>query len=64
MGYGRGEAGGGGANAFAIIPEVGIKYVVNGTVNVGMDPFSMPIGIGSDQTLFWYRLNFHGGVNF
>ena len=62
MGYAN-FAGGGGASAFAIIPEVGAKFMFKGRFNVGFEPFSMPVYISSG-TLATYRLNLYGGINF
>jgi hypothetical protein len=54
-------AGGGGNAAFAIIPEAGIKYNIEGKYFIGFEPFSLPIYIG-DGTATLYRLNFVGGL--
>jgi hypothetical protein len=54
---------GGGDAAFAIIPEAGIKYVIENKYFIGFEPFSLPIYIGSG-TVTLYRLNFLGGIYF
>jgi hypothetical protein len=56
-------AGGGGDAAFAIIPEAGVKYVIENKYFIGFEPFSLPIYIG-DGTVTLYRLNFLGGIYF
>lgn len=54
---------GSGASAFAIIPEVGAKFIFKGRFNVGLEPFSMPVYMAS-ATLATYRINLYGGINF
>jgi hypothetical protein len=54
---------GGGDAAFAIIPEAGVKYVIEGKYFIGFEPFSLPIYIGGG-TVTLYRLNFLGGIYF
>lgn len=54
---------GGGWHAFTIIPEVGAKFIFKGRFNVGLEPFSMPVYLGT-ATLATYRINLYGGINF
>ena len=58
--------GGGTQAAFNIIPEFGIKYVIDGKFNVGFEPFSLPIFVADAPGLpaTQYRLTFLGGMNF
>lgn len=52
---------GGGDAGFAMIPEAGVKYVIDGKFFIGFEPFSLPIYI-ADSTVTVYRLNFLGGL--
>jgi hypothetical protein len=45
------------------IPEVGFKFVPGGRVNIGIEPFSMPIVFDSQNYLVWYRANLYLGFN-
>ena len=47
-----------------IMPEVGIKYVVNGKVNFGFEPVSLPITFNANGAQAAYRQMFYAGVNF
>ncbi|MEJ7732725.1 MAG: hypothetical protein WKG00_26430 [Polyangiaceae bacterium] len=55
---GEGDSGAG----FIIYPAVGAKYVVNETINLGVEPFGMPILI--DPSSVNYQFNAYAGVNF
>jgi hypothetical protein len=46
-----------------LTPEFGIKYVVNGRLNLGFEPFSLPIFFNGDGYNIWYRFMFHIGFN-
>ena len=54
---------GGGSAAFALIPEAGVKYVIQNKYFIGFEPFSLAIYI-QDYTVTLYRLNFLGGIYF
>lgn len=57
-----GRASGG---AFTLIPEFGAKYVIDKRFNVGAEPISIPLHLGSGGgTLAMYRINLYGGLNF
>ena len=51
-----------------IAPELGLKYVVNGRFNIGIEPFSLPIFLLKDdddlRVLLDYRIRGYVGVNF
>lgn len=45
------------------IPELGLKYIVNGRFNIGIEPLSIPIVFTRDDYAAWYRANlFLGGT--
>jgi hypothetical protein len=46
-----------------LIPEFGLKYVVNGRLNLGFEPFSLPIFFNGDGYNIWYRFMFYIGFN-
>lgn len=46
-----------------LIPEFGLKYVVNGRVNLGFEPFSLPVFFNGDGYNIWYRFMFYVGFN-
>ena len=46
-----------------LIPEFGLKYVVNGRLNLGFEPFSLPIFFNGDGYNIWYRFMFFIGFN-
>ncbi|MFT3772786.1 MAG: hypothetical protein QM820_45940 [Minicystis sp.] len=53
------------SETFAIAPAVGVKYVLlDGRINVGVEPFNMPLQFGSGGPYPVYRFNAYGGVNF
>jgi hypothetical protein len=56
------------SNAGFIAPELVIKLVIARRWNVGLEPFSLPIFIASNNgqttTSIDYRILFFGGVNF
>lgn len=54
----------GGGGAFTLIPELGAKYVIDKKFNVGMEPISIPVFIGSGRAFEYYRINLYGGLNF
>jgi hypothetical protein len=45
------------------VPELGLKFVPSPRVNIGIEPFSMPIFFDRENHLAWYRLNVYVGVN-
>lgn len=45
------------------IPEFGIKYIVNGRLNLGLEPFSTPIFFNKNGYSVWYRFMFLIGFN-
>ena len=45
------------------IPEFGIKYVVNGRLNLGIEPVSIPIFFNQNGYSVWYRFMFLVGFN-
>lgn len=45
------------------IPEFGIKYVVNGRLNLGLEPISTPIFFNQNGYSLWYRFMFFIGFN-
>jgi len=47
-----------------VMPEFGIKYVINKRWNVGDEPLSIPMIFNSDGAFFYYRILVYGGVNF
>lgn len=51
-------------NFFAIIPEFGVKYVLQKRWNFGFEPFSLPIFVNGDGSAIYYRLFFYAGANF
>lgn len=56
---------GSGDSAFTIIPEIGAKYIINKMINVGAEPFSLPVHFGAlGGTATVYRVNLYGGINF
>lgn len=55
---GDGDSGAG----FVLYPAVGVKYVVNERINLGMEPFGMPLLF--DPTTANYQFNAYAGVNF
>lgn len=62
--FGLGNASGAGA-AFALIPEIGVKYQITKLIHAGFEPFSTPVYIGGNGgTLTTYRLALYGGVDF
>lgn len=60
--------GGGGTTSFGVImPEFGAKYVfpqLKGRLNVGFEPFGLPIFFRDNVVLLNYRLLWYAGVNF
>ncbi len=52
------------SNFFALIPEFGVKYVLQKRWNFGFEPFSLPIFINGNGTAIFYRLMFYAGANF
>ena len=48
---------------FNLTPGAGIKYVVNRTMNVGIEPVVVPIMIGDDVGAVQYRIFGYAGVN-
>jgi hypothetical protein len=45
------------------IPELGIKYIVNGHFNIGVEPLSFPIFFTNQDYSVWYRaMVFIGGT--
>jgi hypothetical protein len=46
-----------------LIPEFGLKYVVNGRLNLGFEPFSLPVFFNGDGYNIWYRFMFFIGFN-
>ena len=46
-----------------LIPEFGIKYVVNGALNLGFEPFSLPVFFNGNGYNIWYRFMFYIGFN-
>lgn len=66
------QLGGGTYHGGVIIPEFGVKYVIKKRVNLGFEPFSLPIFFGpkgstqgyDPKVALQYRLLFYGGVNF
>lgn len=46
-----------------LIPEFGLKYVVNGRLNLGFEPFSLPVFFNGDGYNIWYRFMFYIGFN-
>ena len=46
-----------------LIPEFGLKYVVNGALNLGFEPFSLPVFFNGDGYNIWYRFMFYIGFN-
>jgi hypothetical protein len=47
----------------AVIPEVGLKYLITESFHAGFDPVSVPIGIG-EEVWVQYRMAFYAGANF
>lgn len=47
-----------------IVPELGVKYVVNGKVTFGFEPISLPITFNRHSLHGSYRQIFYGGTNF
>lgn len=45
------------------IPELGLKFVANGRLNIGFEPFSMPVFFNGDGYSVWYRFMFFIGGN-
>lgn len=53
-----------GANHYGVaIPEVGLKYVLDGRYNFYFEPFSLPIYFRANEVALQYRLLFGFGVN-
>jgi hypothetical protein len=48
--------------AFVLYPAVGAKYVINKRVNLGVEPFGLPMTFG--PTAASYQFNAYAGVNF
>lgn len=46
------------------IPELGLKYVINGRFNIGIEPLSFPIFFNTEDYAAWYRANAFLGLNF
>ena len=46
-----------------LIPEFGLKYVVNGSLNLGFEPFSLPVFFNGNGYNIWYRFMFYIGFN-
>lgn len=46
------------------IPEIGLKYVVNGRFNIGVEPVSFPIFFTAREYAVWYRATVFLGGNF
>ena len=45
------------------IPELGLKYIINGRFNIGVEPASFPIFFTDQDYAVWYRANvFLGGT--
>lgn len=45
------------------IPELGLKYIINGRFNIGIEPLSFPIVFTDKDYAVWYRANlFLGGT--
>lgn len=47
-----------------LIPEFGVKYVLNGRWNFGGEPFSLPILFNSGGAALYYRILLSAGANF
>lgn len=47
-----------------VIPEFGLKYIVNSKYNFGFDPASIPLTFKTGAVQASYRTMFYGGVNF
>lgn len=47
-----------------VIPELGLKYVVNGRFNLGLEPLSFPVFFNDRDYAAWYRANVFLGGNF
>ncbi len=45
------------------IPEIGLKWVVRGSFNIGVEPFSLPVWFNGDYYSMWYRFLFFLGFN-
>jgi hypothetical protein len=46
------------------IPELGLKYVVNGRFNIGFEPLSFPVFFTDKDFAVWYRATVFLGFNF
>jgi hypothetical protein len=68
FGYSFGSLFGGGASGWAhngtFLAQLGIKYVVKGRGNLGLDLISLPVHFVSNAVALEYRLQAYGGVNF
>lgn len=65
--FGYSYLGGNGASvhSFSMTPAIGVKYVLlDGRLNVGAEPFNMPILFGEGGPYPVYRFNAYAGVNF
>lgn len=45
------------------IPEFGLKWVIRGSFNIGVEPFSLPVWFNGDYYSIWYRAMFFLGFN-
>lgn len=45
------------------IPEFGIKYIINGRLNLGLEPLSTPVFFNQEGFSVWYRFMFYIGFN-
>lgn len=50
-------------SGLALVPEVGLKYLITENFHAGFDPVSVPIGIG-EEVWVQYRLAFYAGASF
>lgn len=45
------------------VPEFGLKWVIRGNFNIGLEPFSLPVWFNGDYYSVWYRAMFFLGFN-
>lgn len=65
FGYSYLNASGVTVHSFSMTPAVGVKYVLlDGRLNVGAEPFNMPLLFGQGGPYPEYRFNAYAGVNF
>ncbi len=65
LGYSYLHVEGATVHSFSLAPAIGVKYVLaGGRVNVGLEPFNMPILFGEGGPFPEYRFNGYAGVNF